>query len=236
MTPNPMTPPMPEPETPNLDRALAFYDGTTTERDGETYHAARSELTRLRKSEATLSAIRVGPLDPFNAPASRIHRALSFAREHGYHETDEAFSELHGLRAELTRLRSAAAPGGDALTVEECERLMDEAWKEAGEEPGDLSSRHWEAIYKGVEKIRSLRSARPLPASLEECVEVFSAARAAALESIPWERKVDPREDADVEDEADRAAVAAVRSLLLGERRPATNTPRVNDTERDADV
>ena len=44
---------------------------------------------------------------------------------------------------------------GPKVSVEEAERLMDEARREAGEDPGDLSATHWEAIYAGVEKIRS---------------------------------------------------------------------------------
>lgn len=70
---------------------------------------ANAEVERLR---AWAQSITLEPLDPFNAPESRIHRALSFARQHGYHETDAAFTELHGMRAnnaslsaEVERLR-----------------------------------------------------------------------------------------------------------------------------------
>lgn len=72
--------------------------------------AQAREANRLR---AWAQSITLGPLDPFNAPESRIHRALSFASQHGYHETDAAFTELHGIRAsnaslsaEVERLRT----------------------------------------------------------------------------------------------------------------------------------
>lgn len=76
---------------------------------GERLIAQAREANRLR---AWAQSITLGPLDPFNAPESRLHRALSFARQHGYHETDAAFTELHGMRAsnaslsaEVERLR-----------------------------------------------------------------------------------------------------------------------------------
>lgn len=100
---------------------------------------AKKEIERLR---AFVASITVGPLDPFNRPQSRIHRALDFARQHGYHETDAAFAELHGLRERITALESCLRALADAAA----ESAQIEEWFNM-KEPHDEARR----LLAGVE-------------------------------------------------------------------------------------